>query len=127
MRLMRTTTRRERTKTTTSWSPSTFVRWQPRTLAHASSLATRRHPPTPCSAPHPPDHFKSYFTEAEAAEFVAGAADGGALSVAVEAALDSLFQADEEEEDEVEEDDGEEEDDDDDLDWTDPETPWKSE
>ena len=69
---------------------------------------------------------KKFFTEAEAAEFVAGAKEGGALSNAVEAALDSLFAAEEEDEEQDDGEDDGDEDEDEDEDWTDPATiAWK--
>ena len=58
-------------------------------------------------------HFKKYFTEEEAATFVAGAADGGKLTNAVEEALESLCGVDADEEEdglvEADEDDVEDE------------------
>ena len=71
-------------------------------------------------------HFKKYFTEADAAKLVNGAKEGGELSVAIEAALDSLFNAYEEEEEEEEEEEDADEPPEDEDDWTNPDIAWKA-
>jgi len=73
-------------------------------------------------------HFKTYFTEAEAAALIEGVKEGGSFSLAFEAAVAQMLADDDDDDDdgeeEEEEEDEDEDEDDDDLEW-DEDVPWK--